>query len=381
MKACEGLKNLSFKAYDILKSRKGDGHKMNSVLNKIIIFTILSALTLIADDFVPAVFVILLTAALCAYMEYINNENISTAGFLIFLCLCIKFPGFICMIPLYMYDLYLTKRFPILFLALIPTVLSLKTLDIRDVIFICVPVFLGLLLKSQTEKFQGLYSKYISQRDDMTELSIQLEKKIKEQIEKQDVEVNIATLNERNRIAREIHDNVGHLLTSSILQIGAIMAVTKEENIKASLTLVKTTLDEGMNSIRNSIHNLHEDSVDLEAQLMALISNFKFCDAKLKYEIDSNLKSKYKYAVIAIVKEALANVIKHSNAKNILITLYEHPKLIQLIIIDDGNKFKKDLGNGMGLESMRQRVNGINGIINIDTTKGFKIFISFPKDL
>ena len=56
-----------------------------------------------------------------------------------------------------------------------------------------------------------------------------MEQKNKELLEKQDYEIQVATLNERNRIAREIHDSVGHLLSRSILQLGALKAVHRQE--------------------------------------------------------------------------------------------------------------------------------------------------------
>ena len=58
---------------------------------------------------------------------------------------------------------------------------------------------------------------------------------------RQDYEINLATLNERNRIARDIHDNVGHLLTRSILQIGALLTIYKDNTIKEGLNSIKDT--------------------------------------------------------------------------------------------------------------------------------------------
>ena len=210
-------------------------------------------------------------------------------------------------------------------------------------------------------------------------MSINLENKIEDLLTREDSQVNIATLNERNRISREIHDNVGHLLTSSIIQIGAVMAITKEENTKELLGNIKNTLDLGMNSIRDSIHNLHNDSVDLYLQLSNILKNFKFCKVDFLYEVSSDMEINYKYAVIAIVKEALANVIKHSNATKVIIRLYEHPSLYQLIIHDNGNKKEKLSEGGMGLEGIKSRVNNLNGIVNFNEEEGFKIFISFMK--
>ncbi|QUH27280.1 two-component sensor histidine kinase [Serpentinicella alkaliphila] len=235
-------------------------------------------------------------------------------------------------------------------------------------------------LKVREIKERKLREDYINQRDYLTELSISLEEKINELVSKQDVEVNLATLNERNRIAREIHDNVGHLLSSSILQIGAVIAISKDENTVKNLEVVRDTLNEGMNSIRESVHNLHDHSIDLYGEINKLIKTFTFCKIKLNYEIIGDMPAKAKYAIIAIIKEALSNVMKHSNGDQVSISLYEHPKLFQLIIYDNGNK-KMDPDNfkGMGLESIKQRVASLNGIVNFEQSKGFKIFISFMK--
>ena len=83
--------------------------------------------------------------------------------------------------------------------------------------------------------------------------------------------------------------------------------------------------------------------------------------------------------IIAILKEALANVIKHSNATEVKICLFEHPSLFQVIIQDNGRVFKTN-PNGIGLENIRQRVDALKGIVNFETTNGFKIFISFQKN-
>ena len=72
-------------------------------------------------------------------------------------------------------------------------------------------------------------------RDTSTELNLVLQEKNKNLMEKQDYEIYLATLRERNRIAREIHDNVGHMLSRSILQMGALITIHKEEPLHGQL--------------------------------------------------------------------------------------------------------------------------------------------------
>jgi signal transduction histidine kinase len=96
-----------------------------------------------------------------------------------------------------------------------------------------------------------------------------LEQKNKALMEKQDYEVRVATLRERNRIARDIHDHVGHLLTRAILQLGAIQTVSRGGPLHEPLSGLKQTLDDSMTEIRRSLHDLHDASVDLAVELEA----------------------------------------------------------------------------------------------------------------
>lgn len=353
---------------------------MGNILNKLII--IVGTCGLLLFEFTPyeGVIAIALAIAISGFIEYFNNEKLATWLFIAAIILSGFYVQFVFFLPLISYDLLRTKNQMLTLLALIPFALHLNKVSSGTMGVLITIAAIVYLLKIRETNEKKLRDEYITQRDYLTELSISLEEKINELVSKQDVEVKLATLNERNRIAREIHDNVGHLLTSSILQIGAVIAVSSEESTVKNLEVVKDTLNEGMNSIRESVHNLHDHSIDLYGEINKLLKNFTFCRATFNYEITGDMPIKAKYAIIAIVKEALSNVMKHSNGDLVSISLYEHPKIFQVIIYDNGNK-KLDRGNykGMGLESIKQRVASLNGIVNFDHSKGFRIFISFMK--
>lgn len=334
---------------------------------------------LLSYDTKSVIIPMLVVISISAIIEFFDSERVNVALCILLLILSFVQPAFLLGIPLILYDLFLTNRRIIAAAVLIPWIVELQNFEPHINMFLSVMVIISFILKYKAVQYRKLHEEYIRKRDELMEMSINLEKKVDDLISREDFQVKLATLNERNRIAREIHDNVGHLLTSSILQIGAVLAISKEEVTKAMLTNIKSTLDEGMNSIRNSVHNLHEDSVDLYIQLKNIVEDFSFCEAVLNYEINMDLDINLKYALIAIIKEALANVMKHSNATKVTISLYEHPKLIQLIIIDNGTKKQARKDNGMGLEGIRNRVNNLNGITNFDDTNGFKIFISIMK--
>ncbi len=126
---------------------------------------------------------------------------------------------------------------------------------------------------------------FILYRDLTAEQSDILKEKNRELIDRQDYEIELATLNERTRIAREIHDNVGHLLTRSILQVSALQVVMRNENIMAvPLAELKDSLEDAMDNIRSSVHDLHDDALNLELSLRSLTDSFSFCPVRLDYE-------------------------------------------------------------------------------------------------
>lgn len=123
---------------------------------------------------------------------------------------------------------------------------------------------LAVYLRQMTWQDRELQKEFIRIQDDDREYNRMLKLKNRYLIEKQDAQVYSATLKERNRIAREIHDNVGHLLSRALIQTGAVIAVSRDEQTKPLLLSIKETLDCAMNNIRNSVHDLHDESVDLE---------------------------------------------------------------------------------------------------------------------
>ena len=352
---------------------------MNALFNKIILIFGFIIMMFIIYKPIEIIIPMLLIISFTSLIEFFNEEKVSLGFFLVYIVLSTLNPMFLLGMPIILYDVVITPFQLTGFLVFVPFLINLNHINLATQVILVSLVIVGIILKYKATKYDKLHKEYINKRDELTEMSINLENKIEDLLTREDSQVNIATLNERNRISREIHDNVGHLLTSSIIQIGAVMAITKEENTKEFLGNIKNTLDLGMNSIRDSIHNLHNDSVDLYLQLSNILKNFKFCKVDFFYEVSSDMEINYKYAVIAIVKEALANVIKHSNATKVIIRLYEHPSLYQLIIHDNGNKKEKLSEGGMGLEGIKSRVNNLNGIVNFNEEEGFKIFISFMK--
>jgi signal transduction histidine kinase len=93
-----------------------------------------------------------------------------------------------------------------------------------------------------------------------------------------------------------------------------------------------------METVRTSIHDLHDESLDLYTEIKGLCDNFDFCGIELNFDMDSNPDRKVKYTLLFIVKEALSNIIRHSDATHAAVTLTEHPALYQLVVRDNAQK-------------------------------------------
>lgn len=350
---------------------------MNFLIDKLIIFITCFSVFIYNVNDIYRVTSILIVIFFGAINSYLDNSKVTNVIFIFFLCLCFYNSSFLFFMPLMSYDLFLNKTKYLSFLLIIP--LSTLHISILSKFLIITFIFISYILKSRSSSLDSLKKDYYDLKDTSKELSIKFEKNSKELLEKQDYEIKLATLKERNRIARDIHDNVGHLLSRSILQIGAAIIINKNEELNLNLNLIKDTLNEAMNSIRNSVHDLHDDSIDLQIEIQKLINNFSFCTVNLNYNIISSLEQKLKYTFITIIKEAFANIIKHSNATKVDIYLNEHPAFYQLIVKDNGSNITYNKDNGIGLQNIRDRVTALNGSLNISVNDGFRIFISIPK--
>ncbi|MFQ9152069.1 MAG: sensor histidine kinase [Blautia sp.] len=212
-----------------------------------------------------------------------------------------------------------------------------RSIDFRQ-FFVCLGFWFRSLifLWLYAGKYQALYQDFHQIRDDSEEHTLLLSEKNKALLEKQDYEIYAATLRERNRIAREIHDNVGHVLSRSILMTAACKTINKNDSLDPLLGNLEESLNGAMNSIRSSVHDLHDDAIDLEDAIKRLVKDFTFCPVNLTYDMSRHIPREVKYSLISITKEGLSNVMRHSNADSVNILLREHPALYQLCIEDNG---------------------------------------------
>lgn len=336
---------------------------------------------MLAEGTDPSNITTLLLAVICSAIFQIKPSSaVAYLSVIAYSSLCIFSKEALILAPLVLYDAFCTKFYPAMVLTFIGVLANIFTLG-KDIFPLAALFLVSFTISSRSVLNEKLTKMLINTRDNSKELTTRLVEKNKAMQRNQDYEIYLATLKERNRIAREIHDNVGHMLTRSILQLGALSVINKDETVGEAINDLSGTLNTAMTSIRSSVHDLHDDSIALKPAVEDCIRPLKdrfavSCD----YDFSERMSRDVKLCFIGVIKEALSNTAKHSDGDSIKIIIREHPALYQLSIADNGSCPEKIDESGMGLANMRERAASLNGNINITSgSKGFRIFLSVPK--
>lgn len=347
-----------------------------------VVFTCCAALIL--TEYVDKAVILLLIQIIAAAILLLTSDKVLYAAELAVPLTVLFFPKAIVFIPLAVYfSASSHHKLPIIIEAFM-LVLSISVVGAEGgVLFSAALSLTAAFLGMRSAELIRRSEELKHMRDSDTELQLALSRRNKDLLAKQDDEVNIATLKERNRIAREIHDNVGHLLSRALLQSGALIAVTDKEKLPVQYTqtaALKETLTSAMNSIRESVHGLRDDSIDLHHSIKEAAESVKLrFNVMTELDFSEKMPANVKLSFIAIIKEALSNSVKYSSGDTVRIVIREHPALYQLSITDNGASAHEDRGSGMGLNNMRERTEALGGIFRVDTEDGFRIFISVKR--
>lgn len=352
---------------------------MRGIIDKLVLLFFGLVLLLTTEPAIKPIILLLCVFIALTVEELFSSPTFSYGLFGLGVLLSIFLPDLLFFLPVLCYPLCVKRPTPVLLVSLLPVIRSFFTFNEVATCFLVVFLLgVALLLSYRERQLSQTASDLIKLRDSDTEEKLSLQEKAQTLMDNQDAGIKIATLQERTRIAREIHDNVGHLLSRSILQVGAMLTVKKDDE---SLLLLKESLDAAMQGIRSSVHDLRDDALDLETSAKQLLADYTTYQTYFEYDIAPELPVPITYCFLTIMKEALANITKHSNADTIRISMKEYTSLYSLSIADNGTNIHVSENNtGMGLENMQARVASLKGTIRFSTQNGFHIFVSIPKE-
>ena len=253
-----------------------------------------------------------------------------------------------------------------------------------------VPVICALaaLLALRTTEEETTRARLHAMRDDLREKVLALQDANARLLRAQDHELRAAALSERTRIAREIHDGVGHVLTRLLLRVKAFQVTHRDEpGVVADLATLDSDLGEALDSMRRSVHALSEEGEELATSLNLLGSRCGIAKVEVDCSTQTEPPPAVARCVVAVVREALTNAARHGRAASARVAVTDYPAFWQVTVDNDGivppedePLLDGDKNAGLGLRSMTERVEALGGRVRITPRPRFTVFATIPRD-
>lgn len=374
---------------------------MNRLFDKSIVLAccIAAAMGLAVDARLVAAFCLGVIATSLAEVAQGNRaRRASEAASYVYIIAAVFVPPFVPFAPLVLYDIARRARREHAWIALgvgavfaCALIAEFRTdaLTARTLLLAAILSVAATLLSLRTAQLEREQQRMRRTRDELQERALALEARNRDLADRQDYEVELATLAERARIAREIHDNVGHQLTRASLQVEALRVVhAGEPSVAADFADVKRTVDEALQLVRASVHALNDNAVDLSVQLERIVEG-AHSDGGPQIELEvlaEHAPANVANCFAAVLREALSNAMRHACAQTVTVRCMEHPSFYQLIVTDDGaggaQASGRNVTGGMGLASMRERIEALGGTFTAGPragSPGWRVFATVPK--
>jgi signal transduction histidine kinase len=199
---------------------------------------------------------------------------------------------------------------------------------------------------------------------------------------------SLSTARERNRLAREIHDNLGHYLTAINMQTQAALAILDTDRDRAvdALRKVQSLTKEGLGEIRRSVAAMQPSNLtdrSLYEALLMLVEESRAAGLPVEFQIEAERRpctAQIEMALYRTAQEGLTNIRKHAQATQARLKLsYAYEDRVVLTLQDNGIGSEKQEG-GFGMVSIRERVNVLSGSLTIRTApnQGFVLEVEIP---
>lgn len=194
---------------------------------------------------------------------------------------------------------------------------------------------------------------------------------------------------ERGRIARELHDGIGGMLSAAMMRLSTVPRHIPETADTTTYTDAMRLLKEMGEEIRKTSHNLMPEALlkqNLDAALQSLCNSINGDGGlSVNYQNYGNyqgISQDVKLNIYRIVQELLRNIVQHANATKVLVQTELHEHHLNITVEDNGNGFDTSKNkNGIGLYNLEARVHSMKGTYNIDTAPGKGTIINIELDL
>ncbi|HEX9062603.1 MAG TPA: histidine kinase, partial [Clostridia bacterium] len=198
----------------------------------------------------------------------------------------------------------------------------------------------------------------------------------------------LSVIRERARIARDVHDTLGHTLTLivNLLSVASVTAENNSDLTKQKLEQAIKIAKDGLGEVRKSVVGLMERKMDNTSFIEIMnkfVSQYKQSGIDVEISVDADLPyldPQISDVILKICQEGMTNAVRHGNASEISIILRHVSNQIKLFIYDNGKSQKCEIKEGVGLKGMTERAGMVNGKISygFNGDDGFQIRLEIP---
>lgn len=254
-------------------------------------------------------------------------------------------------------------------------------------------ILLGILAFMAFRKNQKINKKIAAQNLEIEELNTGLELKVQErtaELQQALDDIKGAMLkgqkSERKRIASDLHDNLGSVLSAINMNLEALDPASLTESEAKLYANVKSMTSDAYREVRHISHNLSPKELEAEGlekaiyRLVGKLNQSGKINFELDYSLEERLPERLEVNFYSILLEMCNNIIKHSQATKAMLSLSRSNKTIDLSVSDNGAGFDTSSENGFGLNSIKQRVKELNGELQIESkqNQGSTVAIHIP---
>jgi NarL family two-component system sensor histidine kinase LiaS len=229
---------------------------------------------------------------------------------------------------------------------------------------------------------QGDFSAYIQDRsgDEIGQLAGQLNRMAEQLQNLLQAKEELATLEERNRLARDLHDSVKQQVFAAMMQVGAARTLLYEDPdvAKENLNKAEEFIHQAQTELNAIIRELHPVTLQDRGLVLALKEHAADWSRSNDIEIEIDVQGEQvlplevEQALFRVTQEALSNITRHSQASHVEIRLAWVENQVSMTISDDGVGFEVATveGQGVGLRSMRERMEALGGSLFVESAIG-----------
>jgi signal transduction histidine kinase len=193
----------------------------------------------------------------------------------------------------------------------------------------------------------------------------------------------LAVVEERNRLAREIHDGLGASLSSLIIQSEYLAQLAKDDAVKKEVDELKQSAEEAIEELRRSLQMMRED-FDLSNGVADYVRTFgERTQLPVRFERSGTLVGRLapetSLALFRVLQELLSNAARHAQPKEVVVKLHFAPESVHLSVKDDGKGFdpKAPRPGHYGLINLRERALKVQGSVDVEAAPGAGAHITF----